>query len=387
MAVPVFRINFVLERNELRHLASKEQVMVRPTIPSRLRSYLRHSAYQLRMLLWGSAGAVPAVVRYVSPRESLTFTVSGLAVWGSSLLTFAAFATVTTFLTNWWIGILAGILACMETLFTQRAFLSSLLLRRTSWNTGAFLSIFLRALILFLAGLITAVPLELSIFSSDINRELAIQSNQTVAQIDEQIAKLTADTTTFQQQLQAAKSDTDEKLRSYIDEVGGSGGPSRPGQGPVAKIKLQLYKDAARSLKDSEQRTQTQVRDNEVSIASLQARRAALTREAKERRDDIGSRIAALEALIQKNTTVRIMAYWIIALNVFSLLLPMISLVLARPETYMYIADHRDYRLAVEQVDLLRERAQKISQQTQEAFSEALDESAFNPSGREVKVV
>ena len=243
-----------------------------------------------------------------------------------------------------------------------------------SWPVRA-LSVAPRLMIsALLAGVISG-PLTVGLFRGEIDAFTRNDRVRLIQQLDERLSANRVEILTLERQLADAESRLNAAFHSYVDEMNGtSSGLS--GVGPISALKLKRYEAAQSELESLRPMLAKQIQTKKVDAAALGTRRSELL--ARSESPDFLGRLAVLKTLADREPTIRAAVAAITLLLFFIQCAPVLTKLLAPTDVYGKLM-RMEADAARTSIPQLTTPAQRLNEATQQAFSDALDQSELNP--------
>lgn len=301
---------------------------------------------KMRTFAWWLAGIDENIINTCPKGEQHKYSNLGIFVFFSFIIT----AYVFTFLSsitnpgsyfNIFIGLFAGFfIAALERMSMMN------LKWQGSWKSTMVLAIPRLFLTLFL-GLIVGEALTLAIFSSEINKQLALDKGKTISEITtsassafSEIERLESDNKELQKQINDKEVERDKLYKSFVGEAEGWSGTMKFGTGPVYLQKKAQYDEISNELQNLRKYNQQQIDDNVKRIMMLKKQRDESINQAEEslpKNAGLLMNIEALENYTNKNFSLFVwrilIILFFIALDSTSVLMKTFSLS-SKPDTY-----------------------------------------------------
>lgn len=267
---------------------------------------------KLKEFFWFCAGANQALLKRC-PTETSKFTGMGAAVFFTGLLAALSggYAFFTVFDNVWWalgFGLLWG-----TVIFNLDRFIVSTMRKKKNDWLREFIVASPRILLAVVLAIVISKPLELKIFSKEINRKLVtleeeIYQNEITdveARYSAQLGTIAGQIDQLKQEIATQSSKRDQLIKIAQEEADGTGGSMKRDLGPIYRIKKA---DADRA----EQELIALRGTNEPLIAQKQAewdklfatRQAEVINLKRNPWDGMAARLQALKILGEENTAI-----------------------------------------------------------------------------------
>lgn len=353
-----------------------------PMMPRRLlRNSLRSLSRASLGIIWWVAGAVPSVIEKLPARERLEYGAIGMTVLGTTVCAFFATAyTVDLIFDHIAIAVLVGGLWAVMTLLMDRLLLA---VPRPTTKIQSLLWSLPRVILALVVGILIAYPIQLRIFTPEIEQYAQISRTRDLQVIDKKVAGLQEQLSALELQAVRADRDVAEKLNEYLGEIQESEGSVVRGLGPQFRAKQQRYEDAVQDSRQLKARIYGQMRELSGEVAILQHRRSEML---DRRPMSFLARTEAFTALRKQDDAAVWASGLLTALIVLVQIMPLMAKLLRSPGLYDYVVEPELHEAAEQRIPDLARRSESMTRVMQSALADALDESRLNPKRQGIGV-
>lgn len=305
----------------------------------------------IKQFFWFCSGANISLLKRC-PTEASKFTGIGATVFFTGVLAALSggYAFYTIFENTWWamaFGVLWG-----SIIFNLDRFIVSTMKKSKKGKWQELLMASPRILLAVMLAIVISKPLELKIFSKEIDRKLVLLEEEIyqreIASIDQRFIDQTQ---ILQTQISELKSDIeskrakrDELIEIARQEADGTGGSMKRNAGPIYQIKKADADKAQAELESSIQNNQPQIDRLQTELANLnQQKSMELAGIKRNPWDGMAAQLEALRQISIENRAIYLANIFIIALFIMLECSPVIVKIMASRGPYDDLLEIREH--------------------------------------------
>lgn len=251
-----------------------------------------------------------------------------------------------------------------------------LLTTRKVSSFGDFLTGGLRILMAVLISFTMAIPLQLQIFSAEIEAEIQRNNIEAQREIEETVAsylaedieQLEQDNQRLQEELNTQQERTDQAYEEAIAEAEGTSGTGLEGRGPVFQEKWDKYNRERARMEEVEARVQPLIDENNSRINSLREEyneEVARIEEVQQSANTLLAQIQALHELSNREVIVKYAVWLITALLVAIDIFPLLGKFLSPGSQYDYILRTEQEKTMIRQQQELNDFREQVEKESE----------------------
>ena len=305
----------------------------------------------VKQFFWFCSGANISLLKRC-PTEASKFTGIGATVFFTGILSSLSggYAFYTIFENAWWSAAFGLLWGCI--IFNLDRFIVSTMKKSRKGKGQELLMASPRILLAVMLAIVISKPLELKIFSKEIDRKLVLLEEdiyqREIASIDQrfidqtqllqgQIAALNAD-------IEAKRTKRDELATIARQEADGTGGSMKRNAGPIYQIKKADADQAQAELNASIQNNQPQIERLQMELADLNKQKATeLSAIKRNPWDGMAAQLEALRQISLENRAIYFANIFIIALFIMLECSPVIVKIMAARGPYDELLEVREH--------------------------------------------
>lgn len=305
----------------------------------------------LKHFFWFCAGANRSLLNRC-PTEASKFTGIGAAVFFTGVLAALSggYAFYTVFENAWWSAAFALLWGAI--IFNLDRFIVATMRKKKGKKWLEFVQASPRILLAILLAIVITKPLELRIFSKEIDRKLVILEEQIyqkeIAEIDQRYVSLQANITSqieaFKSEIAAKETQRNILYEEARREADGTGGSMQRNAGPIYQLKKADADKAQTELDELTVRYVPLIAAKQTNLDSLaQARQTEINAIKRNPWNGLAAQLEALKVLTAENRGIAIANYFIIALFIMLECAPILVKLIAPRGPYDDLLEIREH--------------------------------------------
>ena len=305
----------------------------------------------LKHFFWFCAGANRSLLNRC-PTEASKFTGIGAAVFFTGVLAALSggYAFYTVFENAWWSAAFALLWGAI--IFNLDRFIVATMRKKKGKKWLEFVQASPRILLAILLAIVITKPLELRIFSKEIDRKLVILEEQIyqkeIAEIDQRYVSLQANITSqieaFKSEIAAKETQRNSLYEEARREADGTGGSMQRNAGPIYQLKKADADKAQTELDELTVRYLPLIAAKQANLDSLaQARQTEINAIKRNPWNGLAAQLEALKVLTAENRGIAIANYFIIALFIMLECAPILVKLIAPRGPYDDLLEIREH--------------------------------------------
>ena len=305
----------------------------------------------LKEFFWFCAGANISLLKRC-PTDASKYTGMGAAVFFTGMLAALSggYAFYTVFENPWW-ALAFGLLWGTVIFNLDRFIVSTMRKKKRGWFKE-MVTASPRVLLAVMLAIVISKPLELRIFSKEIDRKLVVLEEQIyqneIAGIEQryetQTAALLTQVSTLKGEISEKTITRDRLAEEARKEADGTGGSMRRNAGPIYQLKKADADQAQRELEAIEDRNLPLIRQKEQQHAELiQSKSAELESIKRNPWDGMAAQLEALRVLGEENRAIYIANLFIVFLFIMLECTPIIVKLIAPRGPYDELLEVREH--------------------------------------------
>lgn len=342
---------------------------------------------KLKQFFWLCSGAHNELLKKC-PTESSKYVGIGATVFFTGI--FAAIAcayALYTVFDNVWTSIAFGIVWGLMIFNLDRYIVSSM--RKEGNVKKELLTAFPRIILAVLISLIIAKPLEMKIFSKEIQGELTIMEQQTRTAQESEIRmryqqeqeRLNNEIAVLKKEIADKTIKRDELMKLAQEEADGTGGTKKRNAGPIYKIKKADADRVDHELAELTKQNESLIREKVTALSTNDSLVAAeINALEKQRLDGPAARMEALSRLTEKSAAIALANWFIILLFIAVETAPVFVKLISPQGPYDHLLKIEEHGFEGQRIEELaktnaaiKERNEKLSQTEKEYIKDKLD--------------
>lgn len=326
------------------------------------------------------SGAEKSILKR-TPTEINRYTGIGATIFFTGLFAFAAagYALYTVF-GSVYSAILFGLLWGLMIFNLDRYIVSTM--RKKSKFFKDFAMVVPRIVLAVLIAFVIAKPLELKIFESEINAEIALmqqenrmeQENLVRARFEPDMDKLNSDIQLLKSEIEEKESARDLAVQAALVEADGTGGSQRRNMGPIYAIKKKEADNLQSELDQLMQNNGALIDSKQESLSSINDNMTAtLAAMSNAQLGGLASRMEAMSRLGQKSNAIFYAGIFIMLLFIAIETAPIFVKLIADRSPYDFVLDKHEFAYRMNHMA----NTQRLESQTRNALDFELKTSHY----------
>ncbi|WP_422008356.1 DUF4407 domain-containing protein [Roseivirga pacifica] len=305
----------------------------------------------IKHFFWFCSGANRSLLNRC-PTEASKFTGIGAAVFFTGVLAALSggYAFYTVFENPWWSAAFALLWGAI--IFNLDRFIVATMRKKKGKKWLEFVQASPRILLAVLLAIVITKPLELRIFSKEIDRKLVILEEQIyqkeIAEIDQRYVALQSEINSqmegFKSEIATKAAQRDRLYEEARKEADGTGGSMQRNAGPIYQLKKADADKAQTELEELSARYVPLIAAKQANLDSLaQARQTEINAIKRNPWNGLAAQLEALKVLTAENRGIAIANYFIIALFIMLECAPILVKLIAPRGPYDDLLEIREH--------------------------------------------
>ena len=274
---------------------------------------------------------------------------------------------------NYWVSILFGLFWGLLIFNLDRFIVSSM--RKSESGSSEWKMAAPRFVLAAMIALVISKPLELKIFETEINSEIALMEEEIsegkkqriISDYQKRISLIKSDIKTLDDQVLEYEKIRDKLAAAAIAEADGSGGTMKRNAGPIYKIKKADSDRANQELNAIKERNFPLITNQQNNLTNTQKEmQVALANINGTRYNGIAARLEALSRLSDRSSAILIANWFIMILFIIIESAPVLVKIMSGRGPYDYLLEQEEHRFSYNWVQYITSSSARARKKSEE---------------------